>query len=161
MHAFFVELWTGQDTINWLGSLEDVPHHSAFCINPPPFGAQCTIHAQNALQACLQLRTCRSLACPDPLPYTTPRLDNIKGPVCQARSASSIDQWRTSSKLLAAHHGMCQPNGCHNFFLFPARISRDEIRSALPDTLFSNKPQSQIVLISERLSDAVWHKWLG
>ena len=154
--AYFVEHWEGPDTINWLGSLQDVPHHSALCISPPPFGTQCTMHVQDALRSCLQLRSCRSLACPDPKPYARggKRRDRIAGPVCQARSASSVDEWRGGPRL-AARHGMCLPNACQNFFLFPVRLPRSESRVAWHDA------HSQIVLLSEAVPESVWSDWLG
>jgi len=163
--AVYIEHWKGPDTINWLGAQLDVPHHSSLCINPPPFGAQCTMHAQHSLRACLLLRSCRSLACPDPQPYQPVdrrgrRRDNIAGPICQARSTSSVEEWRSGSRL-ASHHGMCAPNGCHNFFLTPVRLTQPKIRAMWRDVLSSDTSSSQIVLLSEEVPKAIWHDWLG
>lgn len=163
--AVYIEHWRGPDTINWLGAQLDVAHHSSLCINPPPFGAQCTMHAQHSLRACLLLRSCRSLACPDPQPYQPVdrrgrRRDNIAGPICQARSTSSVEEWRSGSRL-ASHHGMCAPNGCHNFFLTPVRLTQPTIRAVWRDVLSSDTSSSQIVLLSEEVPKAIWHDWLG
>ena len=81
-----------------------IPHDPRFCISPPPFGKQCTMHATEALRACLGLRGCRGLVCPDPTPYARgqPRR-RITGPVCQARGRLAAGE---------RNHDMCKPRGC-------------------------------------------------
>ena len=106
------------DAIEWIPP-DDVPHHRALCIHPPPFGRQCTTHAPDALGACIALGSrCRAITCPDPRPYTQGgRRDGIHGAVCQLRS---IDLPRWSAGLRRARgHGMCKPTSCRNFFLAP------------------------------------------
>lgn len=158
--AFFVEHWRGADAISWLGAQEDVAHHSATCLQPPPFAAQCTVHATEALHTCLQLRSCRSFTCPDPTPYRSSpnkprRRDQIAAPICQARSTISIAEWRRGPRL-AANHGMCRPSGCDNFFLTPARLARTELSVSWHPMLLPGKSQSQIVLIPDSVPEGIW-----
>ena len=62
-----------------------IPHDPRYCIDPPPFGDQCTMHAKDALGACAVLATCVGLVCPDPAPYRrgVPH-KRIRGPICHA-----------------------------------------------------------------------------
>jgi hypothetical protein len=79
-------------------------HDPRFCIHPPPFGDQCTMHANDALGACAVLDGCVGLVCPDPTPYRrgVPR-KRIRGPICQARGHMVSDE---------RNHSMCKPGGC-------------------------------------------------
>ena len=53
MSAAIVQHVQGLDAIAWLGQVKghtDVPHNSSssqLCIDPPPFGTQCTHHMKN------------------------------------------------------------------------------------------------------------------
>ncbi len=77
---------TGPDAIGWDGSPTHLPGNPRVCIDPAPFGAQCTMHGTDALAACLAISGCAALTCPDPAPYVAPRADiRSHGPVCQVR----------------------------------------------------------------------------
>ena len=114
------------DAIEWRGKAADVPHHKDFgCIDPPPFGQQCTVHASGALHACLAAiranSECHSFSCPSPEPYTRgQRRDGISGPICQLR-AVQLRAWHAGAAR-ARRHGMCSAQGCRNFFLQSVRI---------------------------------------
>jgi hypothetical protein len=110
------------DAINWMES--DIPHSRKACINPAPFGTQCTQHAALSLHACLLDAQCHSVTCPSPEPYVHdvahPRRDGIKGAVCQLRAIHEAD-WH--GKTRATKHGMCKQSGCRNYFLTPVQVS--------------------------------------
>lgn len=108
----------GYDAIDWNGKVSDVPHaENMGCIHPPPFGQQCTVHASSSLFSCLRAQPgCHALSCPSPEPYTKlGRRDGITGPICQLRSAQ-WQQWLQGASR-ARRHGMCNVQGCKNFFL--------------------------------------------
>ena len=107
---------TGRDAIGWNGKAHDVAHSPTLCIDPPPFGHQCTLHLGSALAACMQTASCHSMTCPSPEPYTTrKRADGITGPVCQLRSVTRAQNANGAQRERA--HGMCKPSACTNFFL--------------------------------------------
>ena len=108
----------GPDAIGWTGRSSDVPHSEAFgCIHPPPFGEQCTVHARDALVACLRAQPqCHALSCPSPEPYQRGRRrDGISAAVCQLRAVQHADWLGGASR--ARRHGMCNFQGCRNYFL--------------------------------------------
>jgi hypothetical protein len=75
---------TGPDAIGWDGTPTHLPGNPRICIDPAPFGAQCTMHATDGLAACLAIPGCAAITCPDPAPYVAPRTDiHSHGPVCQ------------------------------------------------------------------------------
>ena len=114
---------TAPDAIGYTGAPPSVP--ALGCVDPPPFGAQCTALADASLRACLRLPGCSALTCPDPAPYQAPhpRLPRA-GAVCQARTVRSALAWR-AGEALEAGHGMCAPSGCANFFL--ARLAPGDV----------------------------------
>ena len=106
------------DAIGWVPS--GPLHHQSLCINPAPFGRQCTMHERDAIVSCLGLAGCNALTCPAPAPYITPSADNkrrgIKAAICQARRVESSEAWRKGANL-ERRHGMCKPGGCRSFVL--------------------------------------------
>ena len=106
------------DAIGWVPS--GPLHHQSLCINPAPFGRQCTMHERDAIVSCLGLAGCNALTCPAPAPYITPSVDNkrrgIKAAICQARRVESSEAWRKGANL-ERRHGMCKPGGCRSFVL--------------------------------------------
>ena len=112
-------LVTGRDAIAWTGANRHTPGDRSLCIDPPPFGEQCTMHALDALLSCARQKGCLALTCPDPAPYVQPRPDlRSTGPVCQARDVASPRAW-LAGQALEAGHGMCAPTGCTDVFLEP------------------------------------------
>ena len=123
--AFFLSAHRGPDAINWNGKAADVPHSAIDCMHPPPFGQQCTTHASNALFACLRAQpACHALSCPSPEPYqhARGRSDSITNAICQLRS-EQLEPWLKGSSR-ARRHGMCNFQGCRNFFLTRVMIHR-------------------------------------
>lgn len=110
----------GPDAIGWA---KDVIHSADHCINPAPFGQQCTLHMVSALAACLRSRGCNSFTCPSPDPYVRGgRRDGIHAAICQLRSVSRA-AWEGGANR-ETRHGMCKPGrpggkSCSNFFLSP------------------------------------------
>lgn len=106
------------DAIGWVPS--GPLHHRSLCINPAPFGRQCTMHEKDAIISCLGLAGCNALTCPAPAPYITPSADNkrrgIKAAICQARRVESAEAWQRGANL-ERRHGMCKPGGCRSFVL--------------------------------------------
>ena len=100
----------------------DVGHDRRYCIHPPPFGAQCTMHAVDAIHACASLPGCVGLVCPDPKPYWNgqPRR-KITGPICQARGHLGGDgRWGGER-----NHLMCKPGGCAHITLRHKHLLED------------------------------------
>jgi len=88
----------------WIWTAASDPLHDArFCIDPPPFGKQCTMHAGDAVRSCAHIGGCVGVVCPDPTPYERgqPRR-RIAGPICQARGHKQDER----------NHLMCRPAGC-------------------------------------------------
>jgi hypothetical protein len=88
------------------------------CIDPPPFGEQCTMLEDHAITSCLLLPACVALTCPDPSPYLVQRTDGISGPVCQARASHTVE---------AHEHGMCEPDGCINIVFTSSDMAAREL----------------------------------
>lgn len=113
-----IEHFNTPDAIGWVPS--GPLHHQSLCINPAPFGRQCTMHERDAVVSCLGLAGCNALTCPAPAPYITPSADNerrgIKAAICQARRVESSEAWRKGAHL-ERRHGMCKPGGCRSFVL--------------------------------------------
>jgi len=107
------------------------------CIMPPPFGTQCTAHAEISMKLCMETPGCISVTCPDKTPYFNHVNKNIHGPVCQLRGLGapgekrSLENYLTASSLeyqfkqqktdplgvvFEGGHGMCAPGGCKNVF---------------------------------------------
>jgi hypothetical protein len=112
-------LTRGPDAVGWSGA----PPHTAgdlkTCIDPAPFGAQCTMHASDAVRACISLPSCAALTCPAPEPYLNEDgRRGITGAVCQARSVPSAAAWLGGADAEPGH-GMCAPSGCTSAFLVP------------------------------------------
>ncbi len=110
----------GPDAAGFSGVPLHAPGNPRVCIDPPPFGTQCTMHAVDAIRACLSLPGCAAVTCPAPEPYVNedPSRRGISGPVCQARSVPSAVAWLGGLDLEAGH-GMCAPSGCATAFLVP------------------------------------------
>ena len=110
----------GPDAAGFSGVPLHAPGNPRVCIDPPPFGNQCTMHAVDAIRACLSLAGCAAVTCPAPEPYVNedPARRGISGAVCQARSVPSAAAW-LGGKDLEAGHGMCAPSGCATAFLVP------------------------------------------
>ena len=110
------------DSIGWSG----LPHNKAFgCIDPPPFGKQCTILRGWALPACMAMEGCVAFTCPEPGESHIGER-GIDGPVCQLRARRTPDE---------RSHGMCKPFGCINVALSRVRrpASVHEWRSLIKD----------------------------
>ena len=94
------------DAIGWVGLPSDP---RVGCIEPPPFGKQCTLPRHRALQVCLATTACVAITCPSQEPYARGQPHKrIRGPICQLRSHGA----RTE-----AGHGMCKSSGCTNLVL--------------------------------------------
>jgi len=119
--------------VGYSGVPPHAPGNPKHCIDPPPFGEQCTMHAVDALRACLALPGCASLTCPAPEPYVGEDIARrgISGPVCQARSVTAAAWVRGES--LEAGHGMCAPSGCASAFLatVPAGAEHPAVAAAV------------------------------
>lgn len=119
------------------------------CITPPPFGTQCTAHAEISMKLCIETPGCLSVTCPDKTPYFNHENKNIHGPVCQLRGLNvppekrGLEKYLTATSLEAQFiaqktsalgvvfeggHGMCNPNGCKNVF-FSDELPRPSIIS--------------------------------
>ena len=97
------------DSIGWM----TLPHDAAFgCIDPPPFGRQCTLPQANAIAACMAMQRCVAVTCPEPRESHI-GTRGITGPVCQLRATRTANE---------RGHGMCKPGGCININL--SRIRR-------------------------------------
>lgn len=98
------------DSIGWAGIIPSDPKYG--CIDPPPFGKQCTLPRAAAIAACMAMQHCIAVTCPDP---TESHIGTrgITGPVCQLRSERTPNE---------RGHGMCKPSGCVNIAL--SRIRR-------------------------------------
>jgi len=106
------------ETVNGAIGHPIVNHNPLLCINPPPYGQQCTMHEEDALLSCLRLRgphailPCVALTCPSRADYEHLRARpdrGMHGPVCQARGDVVITDYG---------HGMCSASGCCNIFFF-------------------------------------------
>jgi hypothetical protein len=129
---------SGPDAVGWDGAPAHVAGNPHICVDPAPFGSQCTMHATDALSACLAIPGCAALTCPDPAPYNSPRPDlRTHGPVCQARRTPSAQAW-LAGKDLEAGHGMCVPSGCADFFLIA--VPRDRLNPAVVAALDAALP---------------------
>ena len=82
------------------------------CIEPPPFGKQCTLPRAAAVAACMAMEGCIGITCPDPRESHI-GTRGITGPICQLRSSRTANE---------KGHGMCRPEGCINIGL--SRIPR-------------------------------------
>ena len=151
----------GPDAINWNGIINDVESNGKVgCINPPPFGKQCTAHKKEALVACLRSQPkCRALTCPEPQVYERRgRQDGIRSAICQLRS-ETLQRW-TAGESRARKHGMCTgPNGlwqpqqgCRNYFLTPVRI-------LMPGQ--KRRPPNKFELVLVAPQDRGLADWLG
>jgi hypothetical protein len=85
------------------------------CIDPPPFGEQCTMPRGAALAACMAMPRCIAITCPDPSESHI-GTRGITGPICQLRSSRVTNE---------KGHGMCKPGGCINVALSRTRRSPD------------------------------------
>eukprot|EP00965_Chrysotila_dentata_P216514 6189427-Pleurochrysis_carterae.AAC.2 len=113
MRAYNVTIERSQDAIGWVGLLS-IP--SIGCITPPPFGTQCTLPRELALEACLRTRACTAITCPSQEPYERgQRAKKIAGPICQLRS-------RADTSNAEKRHGMCRPSGCVNVLMHPVQV---------------------------------------
>lgn len=112
-------LTRGPDAVGWSGAPPHTEGDLKTCIDPAPFGAQCTMHATDAVRACLSLPSCAALTCPAPEPYLNEDgRRGITGAVCQARSVPSAAAWLGGADAEPGH-GMCAPSGCTSAFLVP------------------------------------------
>jgi hypothetical protein len=134
-------LHAGPNAVGWSGSPPHTPGDQKLCIDPAPFGAQCTMHARDAVHACLSLPGCAALTCPDPAPYLADAGRGISGPVCQARSVPSAAAWLGGADLEAGH-GMCAPAGCASAFLVrvPSSALRPEVAATLGAVIAGSAP---------------------
>lgn len=166
IQAILLQHINSPDSIGWING-GDVPHNGTYCIDPPPFGTQCTVHMKDSITACLSMSSsssndkknvnCHAITCPDPTPYldaTSQENVNrgIHGAVCQMRgSVSSIQQWKESTKPInEKNHGMCQPDGCHNFFFSPVQLNPHGMKVLFQSTRSStgvNDERTPILLV--------------
>jgi len=109
-----VRIRSGPDSIGWAGLPSD-PRYG--CLDPPPFGKQCTLPRALALAACLSMPRCVAVVCPSQEPYRPGGGGKVPEPICQLRSHGDADERR---------HGMCRPSGCVTAVLEPI----DEARAA-------------------------------
>ena len=103
VERWVVRVQRTHDSIGWGG----LPHDPAVCINPPPFGKQCTLLRSEAVSVCLRMQGCVALTCPDPKESWIGRKQGVTGPICQARGKQIADE---------RGHGMCKgpQGGCIN-----------------------------------------------
>jgi hypothetical protein len=107
---------TGPDAIGWDGSPAHLPGNPRVCIDPAPFGAQCTMHATDGLAACLAIPGCAALTCPDPAPYVAPRTDiHSHGPVCQVRRPPPALTTQSGKERRPPMHAARSIYSCCNF----------------------------------------------
>ena len=133
VRAVLVEHVRSADAISWIGLRDDLPTKNGdekMCIDPPPFGQQCTMHKRDAVTSCLRQQvarkigehgamSCRAVTCPDDGPYRKGVAHlKITGPICQARGAAGLSRrsW-SEGRALSKGHGMCLPGGCDSLFL--------------------------------------------
>lgn len=102
LNAVSIEWSRSMNSVGWRSD-KDPKHDNRLCINPPPFGKQCTVHLPDALGSCIA-QGCKSVVCPDQKPYSQGKQNkNIKGSICQLRNHAEANE---------INHGMCKPSGC-------------------------------------------------
>jgi hypothetical protein len=107
-HTWTAHVQRSFDAIGW----KSLKHDVAFgCIDPPPFGHQCTLPREAAIATCIAMKGCTAITCPEPLESHI-GTRGIKGPICQLRSKRSPNE---------KGHGMCRPGGCINIALTRVR----------------------------------------
>jgi len=107
--------WTihAERSYDAIGYGGDLPSNADYgCIDPPPFGTQCTLPRAAAIVACMAMQGCVAITCPDPKESHI-GTRGITGPVCQLRTRRTPNE---------RSHGMCRPGGCINLGL--SRIGR-------------------------------------
>lgn len=95
--AVFVRWTRSKDASSWR---KYPTHEAAGCINPSPFGKQCTAFRSDALMGCLMTSACAALVCPDQGPYRAGNKKGLNDAICQYRDHSLSDE---------RNHGMCRP----------------------------------------------------
>eukprot|EP00310_Coccolithus_braarudii_P023355 CAMPEP_0183336970 /NCGR_PEP_ID=MMETSP0164_2-20130417/4799_1 /TAXON_ID=221442 /ORGANISM="Coccolithus pelagicus ssp braarudi, Strain PLY182g" /LENGTH=217 /DNA_ID=CAMNT_0025506603 /DNA_START=32 /DNA_END=682 /DNA_ORIENTATION=+ len=143
MEAFEAHVTRGFDAIGWVGLLSDA---SVGCIEPPPFGKQCTLPRHEALRACIRLPRCIAITCPSQEPYERgqPR-KRIYGPICQLRS-------RADSTNAERGHGMCKPSSCVNLVLTRMNTPHDWVVAA---RAAGTPPRSALVRFASAQSEHI------
>lgn len=144
------------------------------CIMPPPFGTQCTAHAEISMKLCMETPGCVSVTCPDKTPYFGHSNKNIHGPVCQLRGLGapgakrSLENYFTATSLesqfkekktdalgvvFEGGHGMCAPGGCKNVFF------SDELPRAYMISTFAKEIDTALVGIHDYDSNQGIDAW--
>ena len=139
-----------RDAIGWSG----LPSDPAYgCIDPPPFGKQCTLPRAAAIAACMAMEGCIAITCPDPRESHI-GTRGITGPICQLRSSRVANE---------KSHGMCRPGGCINIGL--SRLRRPAFlhnwQVGLPANVSFSNPQLAFLHGEERLRTELLPAGLG
>lgn len=71
------------NSIGWSSKQDPLHQKNNQCIDPAPFGRQCTVHRRDAILSCLNAK-CDAVICPDQKPYFNGKpAKGIKGPICK------------------------------------------------------------------------------
>lgn len=101
-HVLKVDWQRSMHSVSWRAHA-DPSHAQKHCIDPAPFGKQCTVHLTDALASCVAMN-CKSVICPDQTPYFRGKPSKgIRAEICQLRQHVKKDE---------PLHGMCKPKGC-------------------------------------------------
>ena len=153
--AVLVQHVRTDDSIQWIegNDTAHTPSKPLLCIDPAPYGQQCTMHMKDAVFSCLsQLSVCKALVCPDK------RETQGRGELCQIRGNPQMDlnSWHDHGLNRVKNHAMCRPKdgGCTSLFFTKVLLSR-KFTQHFPDTML-------IVLVaSDNLKELQAHVNLG
>jgi len=161
--AVLVQHVLTDDSIEWVEGKDTAhtPSKPLLCIDPAPYGQQCTMHMKDAVFSCLsQLSVCKALVCPDK------RETQGRGELCQIRGTPQMDlnSWRDHGLNRVKNHAMCRPKdgGCTSLFFTKVLLTH---KFSIPQTQYAALLKSdtiRIVLVaSDNLKELQAHVNLG